>query len=76
MAVNIASEVSSLASQRRLGEATYALRKVSENLSSGLRIRRAADDLPFYSDRPETHDCCSYLTPGICSKLDSASRNL
>ena len=44
MSVRIASNISSLQSQRRLGEATYALGKVSEKLSSGLRINRAADD--------------------------------
>lgn len=44
MAVKIASNISSLQAQRRLGEATYALGKVSEKLSSGLRINRAADD--------------------------------
>ena len=44
MAVRIASNVSSLTSQRRLGEATRELSAVSERLSSGLRINRASDD--------------------------------
>lgn len=44
MAVRIASNISSLQSQRRVAESTTALGKISERLSSGLRINKAADD--------------------------------
>ena len=42
--IRIASNLASLNAQRRLGEASSQLGKVSERLSSGLRINRAADD--------------------------------
>lgn len=44
MSVRIASNISSLAAQRRVGDATRDLSKVSERLSSGLRINKAVDD--------------------------------
>ena len=44
MAVRIASNISSLNAQRRVNDATRDLFKVSERLSSGLRINKAADD--------------------------------
>lgn len=44
MAITIASNIASLNAQRRLGESTSALERVTERLSSGLRINRASDD--------------------------------
>lgn len=44
MSVIIANNVVSLGVRRRLSEATSALSKVSEHLSSGLRINKASDD--------------------------------
>jgi flagellin len=44
MAITINSNIASLNSQRRLGEATGKLQKSFERLSSGLRIVKASDD--------------------------------
>ncbi len=44
MSVKIGSNIASLVSQRRLGEATDSLSRVYERLSSGQRINRASDD--------------------------------
>lgn len=44
MAITIGSNVTSLQAQRRLGNATEALSKTYEKLSSGQRINRASDD--------------------------------
>ena len=44
MAIKIGSNIPSLQAQRRLGEATSSLSKISERLSSGQRINRVSDD--------------------------------
>lgn len=44
MGINIRTNISSLVSQRNLGNATNSLNTAYERLSSGMRINRAADD--------------------------------
>jgi len=44
MPITLGSNVTSLQAQRRLGQATDALSKTYERLSSGQRINRASDD--------------------------------
>lgn len=44
MPLSLGSNINSLRSQRRLGDATESVRASSERLSSGLRLNRASDD--------------------------------
>ena len=73
MAVGIGINKSSLMAQRRLGEATAQNSKLSEQLSSGLRINRASDDAAGLAISSALNANSKVFTQGIRNLNDGVS---
>ncbi len=73
VAVGIGINKSSLMAQRRLGEATAQNSKISEQLSSGLRINRASDDAAGLAISTALNANSKVFTQGIRNLNDGIS---
>lgn len=73
MGITLGSNIASLRGQRRLGEASESLGRVSERLASGQRINRASDDAAGLAISESLRSDSRVFTQGIRNVNDGIS---